>query len=393
MKNKIDVVTKYFYPVSAGIETNIIETYAVLAASGWDVTLHTSNTTLDHEIILSPHDIIRGIKVKRYKVGFFGFKPKIDYSTTKLICLHNFNVFPHLNILVKAMIDKIKRQKKYGIFLTPHGGFTPEWPTFSLVVRLVKRLYHQSIGKYLINHIVDGVRAISNWEYNELCDIGIKKSIIIKIENGLDPIAKQDHSKVASSQIESQISTNTPYILSIGRISRIKNYETTIKALALSNTKLNLLIVGPVEDAEYKNELVVLIKSLKLNDRVKFLGVVNGHDKYKLIYKAVAFVHMARWESFCNVVYEAMSLGKLCIVADNTALLSLVDRGRLGVLTPTFNTKSLANIFKNLNKENIPTYSSCLSALKKKSFPIWSETAKNMNNIYQKIIGTYAKIT
>lgn len=390
MKNKIDVVTKYFYPVSAGIETNIIETYAVLAASGWDVTLHTSNTTLDHEIILPPHDVIRGIKVRRYEVGLFGFKPKIDYSTTKLVCLHNFNVFPHLNILVKAMIDRVLRQKNYGIFLTPHGGFTPEWPTFSLYVRSVKKLYHDSIGKYLINHIVDGVRAISTWEYNELCDIGIKKSIVVKIENGLDPVAKHDHSRIASSQIEHQIVTNSPYILSIGRISRIKNYETTIKALSLSKAKLNYLIVGPVEDSEYKNELVVLIKSLKLNDRVKFLGVVNGHDKYKLIYKAVAFVHMARWESFCNVVYEAMSLGKLCVVADNTALLSLIDGGRLGVLTPTFNTIKLANILNNVTKANSPTYARCISALKKKSFPIWSDTAKNMNNIYKKIIGKYA---
>ena len=390
MKNKIDVVTKYFYPVSAGIETNIIETYAVLAASGWDVTLHTSNTTLDHEIVLPPHEIIRGIKVRRYEVGFFGFKPKIDYLTTKLICLHNFNIFPHLNILIKAMIDSVLRQKTYGIFLTPHGGFTPEWPTFSLVVRLVKRLYHESIGKYLINHVVDGVRAISTWEYNELYDIGIKKSIIIKIENGLDPVAKLDHSKIASTQIEHQIVTNSPYILSIGRISRIKNYETTIKALSLSKAKLNYLIVGPIEESEYKNELVVLIKSLKLNDRVKFLGVVNGHDKYKLIYKAVAFVHMARWESFCNVVYEAMSLGKLCVVAENTALLSLIDGGRLGVLTPTFNTIKLANILNNVTKANSPTYASCISALKKKSFPIWSDTAKNMNNIYIKIIGKYA---
>ena len=390
MNNKIDVVTKYFYPVSAGIETNIIETYAVLAASGWDVTLHTSNTTLDHEIVLPPHEIIRGIKVRRYEVGFFGFKPKIDYLTTKLICLHNFNIFPHLNILIKAMIDSVLRQKTYGIFLTPHGGFTPEWPTFSLVVRLVKRLYHESIGKYLINHVVDGVRAISTWEYNELYDIGIKKSIIIKIENGLDPVAKLDHSKIASTQIEHQIVTNSPYILSIGRISRIKNYETTIKALSLSKAKLNYLIVGPIEESEYKNELVVLIKSLKLNDRVKFLGVVNGHDKYKLIYKAVAFVHMARWESFCNVVYEAMSLGKLCVVAENTALLSLIDGGRLGVLTPTFNTIKLANILNNVTKANSPTYASCISALKKKSFPIWSDTAKNMNNIYKKIIGKYA---
>ena len=45
MKNtqphKIDIVVKYFYPVTAGIETNIMETYRFLVENGWDVTLHT----------------------------------------------------------------------------------------------------------------------------------------------------------------------------------------------------------------------------------------------------------------------------------------------------------------------------------------------------------------
>ena len=39
---KIHVITKYFYPVAAGIETNILETYSVLVKKGWDVTVHTS---------------------------------------------------------------------------------------------------------------------------------------------------------------------------------------------------------------------------------------------------------------------------------------------------------------------------------------------------------------
>lgn len=41
--NKIDIVVKYFYPVAAGIETNVLETYSVLVKMGWDVTVHTSN--------------------------------------------------------------------------------------------------------------------------------------------------------------------------------------------------------------------------------------------------------------------------------------------------------------------------------------------------------------
>jgi CO dehydrogenase/acetyl-CoA synthase epsilon subunit len=40
-KPTIHVITKYFYPVAAGIETNILETYSKLA-SKWDITIHAS---------------------------------------------------------------------------------------------------------------------------------------------------------------------------------------------------------------------------------------------------------------------------------------------------------------------------------------------------------------
>ena len=35
----IDVITKYFVPVVAGIETNILETYSVLVQKGWKVLI------------------------------------------------------------------------------------------------------------------------------------------------------------------------------------------------------------------------------------------------------------------------------------------------------------------------------------------------------------------
>ena len=39
---RLHVITRYFYPVAAGIETNILETYSILASRGWDITIHTS---------------------------------------------------------------------------------------------------------------------------------------------------------------------------------------------------------------------------------------------------------------------------------------------------------------------------------------------------------------
>ncbi len=50
-------------------------------------------------------------------------------------------------------------------------------------------------------------------------------------------------------------------------------------------------------------------------------------------------VHMAIWESFCNVVHEGMSQGLVCIVADNTALPYLIKNGVHGWCVPTRDEK------------------------------------------------------
>src|SRR5690348_4895009 len=111
----IDIIVKFFSPVSAGIETNILETYSNLVESGWDVTVHTTNDTLTDKNILSKTDEIRGIKVKRYKSNILGFIPNVDWDKTDLVALHNFNVLPHFFILIQSIKRKLFKQKTTSI--------------------------------------------------------------------------------------------------------------------------------------------------------------------------------------------------------------------------------------------------------------------------------------
>lgn len=53
-------------------------------------------------------------------------------------------------------------------------------------------------------------------------------------------------------------------------------------------------------------------------------------------------VHMARYESFCNVVHEGMSQGLPCIVANNTALPMLIKTDINGYRVETYDSKTLA---------------------------------------------------
>lgn len=346
MKNsklKIDVVVKYFIPVTAGIETNIFETYSVLAEKGWDIIIHTSKDTALEKDVLSDTDEIRGLKIKRYHFSPLGFKPKIDWQNTDMVCLHNFDMFPHFQILLKSLWLKITSKKNFALTLTPHGGFNPEWSVFPFVQRIIKFAYNYSLGVLLINLAVDGVRAVSEWEKEEMIKHGLSKNLISVISNGVEDEAFADIENLVSSKIKKDAESLGRYIIQIGRIYPIKNYETAIRALQYLSSDINYVIAGPISDKKYHEWLIDLSKELGLQNRVHFIGVIRGIDKYYLIKNAKAMVHMALWESFCNVLHEALSQGVVCVAADNTAIPYIIKDKINGFLVPTRDYRALAD--------------------------------------------------
>ena len=386
---QIHVITKYFYPVAAGIETNILETYSVLVKKGWDITLHTSKDEYLSKNSLLNTESIRGIKVIRYpfvsdNIGFF---PEIDWSQIDLVCLHNFNIF-FWRVFLHALWLKLLGRKKFALVLTPHGGFNPEWSIFNPFTAVKKKLYHYTFGTLVINLLVDKVRAVSEWEKKEMIKKGVDPKKVVTISNGVEDEAYMDIDKLASHQIKSQVKQLGKYLIQVGRVYQIKNYETTIKTLPSLPTDINYVIVGQSEkNLDYKNSLIKLANDLGVGDRVIFLGVVRGIDKYYLIKHAQMMVHMAIWESFCNVVHEGLSQGLVCIVSNAYALPYLIKDGVNGFLVDTYDSQTLASqinfVLRNANSPEI-------QAMKKRNREFglkdsWGSVAEKMDQLYRSL--------
>ena len=383
-KKHIDVVVKYFYPVTAGIETNILETYSVLAEKGWDITIHTSKNTALEKDILSDTDKIRGLKIKRYHFGPFGFNPDINWQTTDLVCLHNFDIFPHFQLMLRILWLKITGRKNFGLTITPHGGFNPEWSVFPFTQRIIKFIYNYSLGALLINLSADGVRAVSEWEKEEMIKHGLKRKIVAVISNGVEDEAFANIENLASSKIKKEVESLGRYIIQIGRIYPIKNYETTIKSLPHLPKDINYVIAGPVSDEKYHQKLIKLAESLNVKNRVHFIGIIRGVDKYYLIKHARVMVHMALWESFCNVLHEALSQGVVCVAADNTAIPYIIKDKKNGFLVPTKDSQKLADKLNYVIKNY---HSSEINKIRAKNIEVgrkwsWRNVAEKMDEFY-----------
>lgn len=326
-KIRIDVLTRYFYPVVAGIETNIMNVYAYLAENGWDVTIHTSNNIPTQSPSLAAYDSVRGLSVKRLPWRWYGIVPEINWAETDAVALHNFDIFPHSWILAYVFIRRILGLKTPKVFLVPHGGYTPGWWTFPTSQRILKQLYQRFLGTWLINHVVDAHRSVSEWESAETIKSGVRSDLVTTIQNGLEKEAFTDVERLASDEIRKTVRTLGAYIVQVGRVHPIKNQITTIKALPLIDGGVKFAIAGPVTDEPYKVELERLIDELGLKERVVFLGTVAGIDKYYLLKHSLANVHMASWESYCNAMHESMSQGCICIIARGTASEELIKDG------------------------------------------------------------------
>lgn len=125
--------------------------------------------------------------------------------------------------------------------------------------------------------------------------------------------------------------TNQPVvrIISVGRLVKLKNYETAILALdQLKHLSFEYWIVGA---GTLEASLKDLVKSLDLESKIKFLGF--RKDIPNLLQQADIFLQTSLWEGFGLAAVEAMATGLPVVVSDVPGLCEVVGTsGQAGFL-------------------------------------------------------------
>ena len=156
--------------------------------------------------------------------------------------------------------------------------------------------------------------------------------------------------KLANEEIEKEL--NEKYILAIGRLEETqKDFTTLIKAYSKICNEIDekLYIIG---DGRHKEQLKNLVKELKIENKVRFLGF--RKNPYPYLKRANIFVHSSKFEGLPTVIIEAMILKKM-IIATNcpTGPKELLDNGKNGILVEVGNIYEIADSLKKIlfNKE------------------------------------------
>lgn len=101
-------------------------------------------------------------------------------------------------------------------------------------------------------------------------------------------------------------------LLYVGRLSRLKQIEVAIDAIAYlkeNNIECNFTIIGPLSDGEYYNELKTLVHKNNCEDCIQFLGSKEHSELIAYYKQSDLFLFPSAHESFGMVMTEAMACG------------------------------------------------------------------------------------
>lgn len=378
-KLKIAFICIYSHPSICGVWSRIYNLSRLLIEKGHSVHIFSTNSIKGTNNKSPSFEVYDKIKIHRSEPRLsLGENIKFwDLSSLKKlnpdIIIAEVYRHPHTHSALK-----IAKKLKKPCFLTTHAPFV-EPELRSKTGNSIANFYDKFYGKKIINKF-DKVITITKWEVPYLLKIGAEKDKLTYIPNGLpDEFFKLKREKGKN-------------LLFLGRIARIKNLETIIRALgklAKKHPYLKLKIVGPA-DEKYKTELIALIEKLNLGKNIKFLpAVYDLKKKIKIIDSAEIFILPSKREAMPQSLIEAMSREKIVIASKNKGTKEIVTHNQNGFLFPLSDSDKLAEIIdfcldkRNKKRLNEIKKNAALNSQKFK----WS---KIFNDFY-KLLQKYAK--
>jgi glycosyltransferase involved in cell wall biosynthesis len=131
-----------------------------------------------------------------------------------------------------------------------------------------------------------------------------------------------------------------PVFLSVGRMEIAKDYPTLLQAFALLKERVpaRLIILG---DGSLRPQLEALAEELGLDGLLEMPGFTN--NPFQFMRRSKAVVMSSRWETFGNVLVEAMACGTQAISTNcPSGPMEILENGEYGWLVPMSDPQALA---------------------------------------------------
>lgn len=306
---------------------------------------------------------------------------KLFQGNLKFDLLFANSFFSKLSVIVQLL--KLFGIIKFPILVAPRGEFSKG----ALSLKSVKkRIYIKAYKLFKVKQKV--TYTCSSYKDKEDIEriLGSNTEVIIA-EN----IVKRD---VENLYISPKKEKGCLRLVSLSRISRIKNIDYSLKILNEISDKNNDFteiifdIYGPIEDSEYWAECNKLMIRHNTNIKVEYKGVVSSKEVINILSQYHVLLFPTKGENFGHVIHEALLAGCPLLISDQTPWRNLSENGvgyEIPLENPNLFIKAINQfLYMDSSEYNFMSRKAQLYGLKKVEDQLSIDQHINMfNNILQ----------
>lgn len=354
---KILMPALHYYPVVGGIETwtrNIAE----------GVSKNAEVFVVTGRVKDQPRQERLG-KLRIIRTSFFSLKNLSHSPLIYTLFLLPFIFFRSLILIKKEKIDILHCQG----FLSSVLGFCLSGITGIPYVATVQRLEtrRNSFKNFIYRNAavcIGASRAIEKY----FKEIGCKKVEVVP--NGIDlerykNLARKPHAGFV--------------VMTVARLEKVKGIEYLIRAVK----DFQLLIIG---DGSERKSLESLVETLKLKERVRFLGEIPNSKIPEYLAGADCFVLPSLKEGFGIVILEAQAAGIPVVGTNVGGILDLIEDGKTGLLVDSGNAAQIQEAIAKIRSDSEFARNLVEGAQKNLIKYNWQDISDKVYQIYQQVL-------
>lgn len=336
-------------------------------------------TELGHEVlVITPK--IRGIENRvtvPYRVIHYSRPSSKRYLTRQVLVrllyehfrspfdvLHCHSAYPHG--YVSATFSRITGVP---VVITPHG------PTD--IMRKERIRSHPKLEQRLRRGLQEaaGITAISRNIFKEIVSVGgFTEEKVHIVPNGVN---------LADFREVEPFRSDRPYILAMGRMVAQKGFDQLIATFAEIADQVPDLQLFMAGEGIHRLDYEQLSRRLGMQDRVRFLGLVQGAQKISFLKGAKFFICPSRFEPFGIVVLEALAAGIPVIANRVGGIPDIIDHQVHGLLVDAESTEELGKAIVDLYKSPRACEEMGANALDRAVHFDWMNVTKKYLDVYE----------
>ncbi len=271
-----------------------------------NVRINEWNNTQNAQIFYLPKD---NIQIWKLRELIFRLKPSIIYFnsyfatlTVYVLILRRLKLIPNINIIIAPCGE------------LSDGGLslkTKKKKSFITIAKL-SRIYQKVIWKASSQLEEREIKRITNKDENVFIAPDITPKTIL-----LDFNPNSKPRKISGKA----------RLIFLSRFMRTKNFKFLVENLTGIKGDLIIDVWGPLEDLQYWEECLKIIKKLPSNIKIEAKGAVPFEEVTNKLLEYHFFVLPTLGENFGHVILEALAAGCPLLISDQTIWVNLKEKG------------------------------------------------------------------